>query len=70
MLKCTKGPEGKSRGMILKSTNKAIVITVGKNIDVPLTKEEEKLVLEQFNVPGWEIKRIKKKEPVEVKQDG
>lgn len=66
MLKCTKGIKGKKLTMIIKLTNKQVTFKPGLGPSVPLTKEEEDVVL-KMKIPGWEIKKESEKKEEKVK---
>jgi len=59
MLKCVKGIEGKKLRVLIKSTMKPVIIRTGENIDVPLTKDEEKELLKFFKFPDWKLEEVK-----------
>ena len=61
MLKCVEGIENKKIGMLIKSTNKKVFFRLNEGPSVFLTEDEERIVLKDFERPGWEIRKVKEK---------
>ena len=47
--------------MLIKSTNKKVFFRLNEGPSVFLTEDEERIVLKDFERPGWEIRKVKEK---------